>query len=130
MATHATAARDLPNPGHAQPGRLRDPLQGPPLLTQLPNRILTHVGNSFELEVELREEVVHRPYHNLGVPKPCEALDLRRQRCLKLRGDVTRTRPGTTTRRHTRTRPRAEVCKKVGTPSPPPPVAEHCTNGV
>jgi len=84
VTTQAPATRDLPDAGHAQPSRIRDPLQRPPLPTQLQHSVLTNVRDRFQLEVELREEVVDRPHHHCRVPQGRKPGSLVRQGSLEL----------------------------------------------
>jgi hypothetical protein len=84
VPAHATSPRDLANPTHAQPGSLRDSKERPPLQSELPDCVLAHLRDSLELEVQLREEVVHGPHHDLGVAKRCQSLDLRGESLLEL----------------------------------------------
>jgi len=80
----ATPPRDLANPTHAQPGSLRDPNERPPLQSELPDCISAYLRDTLELEVQLREEVVHGAHYDLGVAKRCQSLDLSGESLLEL----------------------------------------------
>jgi hypothetical protein len=54
------------------------------LPTQLQHSVLTNVRDRFQLEVELREEVVDRPHHHCRVPQSRKPGSLVRQGSLEL----------------------------------------------
>lgn len=84
VSANATPSRDLANPTHAQPGSLRNSNERPPLQSELTNCISAYLRDTLELEVQLREEVIHGTHYDLGVAKRCQPLDLSGESLLEL----------------------------------------------
>lgn len=84
MPADATPPRNLAYSTHAEPGSLCDPNERPPLQSELPDCVSAHLRDTLELEVQLREEVVHGAHYDLGVAKRFQSLDLSGESQLEL----------------------------------------------